>query len=162
MADIEELKALVELADDSDHELITRLRGALKSKVDGVDSARVSELESKVARYEREALFDEAGIGDSPTAKLLRKALNGEEGLTVERIQAEAKEYGLISESENPVSVDEAQGLAAINSAAGEAPAIPPDIATRMAKVSSLEELEALEAEAGIAVEGGFGAINSY
>ena len=38
MADIEELKALVELAEDSDHELITRLRGALKSKIDGVDS----------------------------------------------------------------------------------------------------------------------------
>jgi hypothetical protein len=95
MADIEELKALVELAEDSDHELITRLRGALKSKIDGVDSARVSELESKVARYEREALFDEAGIGDSPTAKLLRKALAGEEDLTIERIQAEAKEYGL-------------------------------------------------------------------
>ena len=65
MADIEELKALVELAEDSDHELITRLRGALKSKIDGVDSARVSELETKVAQYEREALFDEAGIGDS-------------------------------------------------------------------------------------------------
>ena len=158
MADIEELKALVELAEDSDHELITRLRGALKSKIDGVDSARVSELESKVAQYEREALFDEAGIGDSPTAKLLRKALAGEEGLTIERIQAEAKEYGLISEPTNPVTADEVQGLAAIESVAGEAPAIPPDIATRMANASSLEELEALEAEAGLIVEGAFGA----
>lgn len=158
MADIEELKALVELAEDSDHELITRLRGALKSKIDGVDSARVSELESKVARYEREALFDEAGIGDSPTAKLLRKALAGEEDLTIERIQAEAKEYGLISEPTNPVTDDEVQGLAAIESVAGEAPAIPPDIATRMANASSLAELEALEAEAGLMVEGSFGA----
>lgn len=157
MADIEELRALIELSADSDHELITRLRGALKSKIDGADSDRVSELEAKVARYEREALFDEAGIGDSPTAKLLRKALAGEEGLTVERIQTEAREYGLISEPENVITADEAEGLAAIESVAGEAPAIPPDIATRMANASSLEELEALEAEAGLSVDGGLG-----
>ena len=48
--------------------------------------------------------------------------------------------------------------MAAIESVAGEAPAIPPDIATRMANASSLEELEALEAEAGLMVEGSFGA----
>lgn len=159
MADIEELRALVELAEDSDHELITRLRGALKSKIDGADSDRVSELEAKVARYEREALFDEAGIGDSPTAKLLRKALAGEEGLTVERIRTEAQNYGLISdEPESVITADEAEGLAAIESVAGEAPAIPPDIATRMANASSLEELEALEAEAGLTIDGGLGA----
>ncbi len=137
-----------------EHELIQKLRGALEagSKAGKAKDSELAEMTSKLQTFERSELFDAAGIDSSPTGLLLRKALEGEPDLTVERIQAEAQTYGLSSAPAPEAGVGEQQAHQVVASAVGEAPVPPPDIEARMAAASTEAEVLALAVEAGVAI----------
>lgn len=160
MVEMGDAKDLLAEAEGSDDALVKRLRGVLKERIDTVEGSQMSDKDAaELDAFRRGALFEQAGIGNAePTEKLFREALSGRDDLTVEAIQAEAAKYGLTGEQSspppNPASEAEVTAHQAITDAAGEAPAAPPGIEERMKAAKSIEELRALEAEAGLTASG--------
>ena len=161
MVEMGDAKDLLAQAEASDDQLVQRLRGVLKERIETVEGSQMSDKDAaELASYRKAALFDQAGIGNAePTEKLFRQAMSGRDDLTVEMIQAEAAQYGLTGDKAppaptNPATPDEVSAHEAITSASGEPPAAPPGIEERMQAAKSLEELRALEAEAGLNVDG--------
>ena len=160
MADYDEgaIQALLEASENVEHELIQHLRGTLKQRVEPASDPRTAELEAELAGFRQDALFREAGIGTDGTGGLLRQALSGQEDLTVESIKAEAVKYGLVegappAPGPNPATADEMAAHQAMGDVLGDVPPPPPDIEARMNAAQTIEELRALEREAGIVVD---------
>lgn len=146
---------LAETEGAGDGDLVKRLRAVANSKITAAEGSQMSpEDMAELAGYRRNALFDQAGIGNSSNEeKLFRQALSSREDLTLEAIQTEAAKYGLTGESAapaNPASAEEIAAHGEIASAAGEAPSLPASIEERMKAAKSLDELRALEREAGL------------
>ena len=146
--DSTELDELLEEAEASEEPLVKRLRKSLRDQGKDLKKVRIEneDLQTKVAASSQAELFTEAGIPDTPQGKLLRKALQGESDLTVEKIQAEAAVYGLIEPPTPTAGEGEQEAHEMVAAALGTAPAAELSFEEQVANATSREEVEALVA----------------
>lgn len=136
---------------DDDTPVIKKLRAALKAQ--GAENAKTakaaSEALEKARGYEREKLFEEAGV-PAEARGLLQRALAGEDDLTVDMIRAEATSAGLLSEPAPSVGQGERLAHEQVAQASGGDASIPTGIEDLIRAAATPEEVLRLAEQGGM------------
>ena len=133
--------------------LIKQLRGTIDevSKGKAEAEAQAAAAQAELARYQRAAMFDSAGIPEEGPGALLRKALEAEDDLSVEKIQSEAAAYGITAPSQGTdASQAEVEGFQMVQEANTAVPPPPPDLISQIENASSQEEVIRLAMQGGM------------